>query len=255
MWNLVVSHFKSYAGWGLIFFFYLAALIWLFVTEKRKERRIVFIYMPLILLFLFLNPLSAHIMEKFAGDEIYYRLLWMLPVTITLADAATEIVIKIGGKLKVFAIAAFCALFILGGRLIYTDSRYSIAENEYHVPDDVAEICDRIVIPGREVLAAFPEEMIVYVRQYTALVVMPYGWADTEYGPIFNTDLMEAMQEEILDLDRIGTEAKEIECHYVIIDDTKESTGSMLDQGFEEYAKVEHYTIYKNPEQYFSIYY
>ncbi|MCR4617025.1 MAG: hypothetical protein K5669_02425 [Lachnospiraceae bacterium] len=248
MWNTVVSHLSSYIGWGLIIVYYLVALVYLFITEKRKERRIVFIYMPMAVLLIFINPLTAMAMKKYADDEVYYRLLWMLPVTITIADAACEAVIRLRGKAKVLVAAGMLFLIILGGRLIYTDDRFSIAENEYHVPQEVADICDEIVIPGREVRAAFPAEYLVYVRQYTALVVMPYGWDDLYvYGTDgSSTHLREELEKPTVSAEKMATEADNLSCHYIILSEDKPISGNPADYGMEEYSHVDGYVIYKN---------
>ena len=59
MWNTVFEHFRNYSGYGLIMIYYLVALAYLFVKEKRKERRLLFVYMPLAILVVFFNPLFA----------------------------------------------------------------------------------------------------------------------------------------------------------------------------------------------------
>ncbi len=254
MWNFVVTHFNSYAGWGLIFFYYLAALIWLFVTEKRKERRILFVYMPLVVLLLFFNPWIARLIIRFSDEEIYYRLLWILPVTVTLAYALTEIVARFKGKLRIALIAAFSVMIMIGGRLVYTDAGYSLAENEYHVPQAVADICDAIVIPGREVRAAFPAEHLVYVRQYTPLVVMPYGWDDIKnYGGASDEVLRDLMEGENTEAEELAERGKATQCHYLILGSDRKLIGDLTDHGFEKYAEIDGYVIYKNPDMDFTV--
>ena len=44
MWNDAVVIFQKYMGTGLIVIWFLAALAFLYFTEKQKERRIFFIY-------------------------------------------------------------------------------------------------------------------------------------------------------------------------------------------------------------------
>lgn len=254
MWSTVVSHLTSYIGWGIIFIYYLVALVYLFVTEKRKERRILFIYMPLIVLIIFLLPVTAMAMERFADDEVYYRLLWILPISITLAAAVTETIIKLKGKAKVFALAGALALIILGGRLIYTDTRFSVAENEYHVPQEVADICDALVIQGREIRVAFPKEMLVYVRQYTPLIVMPYGWDDLKYKGEEKSDskLRELLEKPAIDAEMVGKEADETSCHYIILNEEKPIAGEPESYGLEEYMHIDGYVIYKNVDRDFT---
>ena len=81
MWQLVVNNFREYVGTGFIMVLYLCALVYLLVTEKRKERRIFFVYMPLAVLVIFFNPLSARFFSDSTDENIYFRILWLLPVT------------------------------------------------------------------------------------------------------------------------------------------------------------------------------
>ena len=61
MWNDVVVLFREYMGTGLIVIWYLLSLVYLFVKEKRKPLRVLFLYVPVILLLLYFNPLLAQI--------------------------------------------------------------------------------------------------------------------------------------------------------------------------------------------------
>ena len=61
MWKVENEYFRSYMGTGLIVIWFLLSLVYLLVTEKRKPVRILFGYVPVILLLAFLNPLLARL--------------------------------------------------------------------------------------------------------------------------------------------------------------------------------------------------
>ena len=71
--------FQEYMGTGLIVLWFLVSLLYLWLTEKRKYIRVMFLYVPLVLLLVFFNPLVAKIVSQMADGEIYYRILWLLP--------------------------------------------------------------------------------------------------------------------------------------------------------------------------------
>ena len=48
--------FQEYMGTGLIMIWFLVSLLYLWITEKRKHIRIMFLYVPLLLLLIFFNP-------------------------------------------------------------------------------------------------------------------------------------------------------------------------------------------------------
>lgn len=254
MWDFVVSHFREYIGTGLIFIYYLVCVIRLFITEKRKEYRILFVYMPAIVLLLFFNPLVAKLMATFADDEIYYRIMWLIPVTVTIAYTVVDLFCSLKGKLRIAIPVLSIILLIVGGKLVYLDAEYSLAENEYHVPQSVVDICDELVIPGREVMVAFPTEMLAYVRQYTPLIVMPYGYEELKYIYQKHDDVMHAqIRSDEPNAEILFTEANNRVCHYVVIDENKEIIGNPEDYGYIEYIHIDGYAIYKSTTADFSV--
>ena len=54
--------FQEYMGTGLIVLWFLVSLLYLWLTEKRKYIRVMFLYVPLVLLLVFFNPLVAKIL-------------------------------------------------------------------------------------------------------------------------------------------------------------------------------------------------
>lgn len=70
--------FQEYMGTGLIVLWFLVSLLYLWLTEKRKYIRVMFLYVPLVLLLVFFNPLVAKIVSQMADGEIYYRILWIV---------------------------------------------------------------------------------------------------------------------------------------------------------------------------------
>lgn len=252
MWDFVVNHFKEYIGSGLIFIFYLVCVVRMVIVEKRKEYKILFVYMPAVVLVLFFNPLTAKIMKDYADEEIYYRILWLLPVSVTIAYSVADLYGRLKGRVRIVAILLAAGLIAVGGKIVYTDAEYSIAENEYHMPHTVVDICDEIVIPGREIMVAFPTEMLVYVRQYTPLIVMPYGYEELKYIKHFDP-LHELITEEETDAEDLFTEASKRGCHYIVLDENKLIIGSADEYGFEEYAHIDGYVIYKNVAADFSL--
>jgi hypothetical protein len=80
IWN----SFHAYIGNGLTFLLYVLAVVYLWVREKDKEKRILFLYLPLAILVLYFCPVSNLIFKRILGDEIIYRFLWLLPEILTL---------------------------------------------------------------------------------------------------------------------------------------------------------------------------
>lgn len=246
MWSEVIDLFREYMGTGLIVIWYLLSLVYLFVKEKRKPFRVLFLYVPIILLLLYFNPLFAEFVYGVAGSEIYYRILWLLPITVVIAFTCVQIYGELQGiKKSLWAIAA-AALLMVSGKFIYDDPYFHEAENLYHVPDSVVEICNAIEVPGREVMAVFPIELVQYVRQYSPVICMPYGREITVERWNHLSELCDAMEEEKTDLEQIAPLAKEAGCHFIILRQDKEVIGRVEDYHWVWFGETADYTIYRD---------
>jgi len=246
MWLVANEFFRLYMGTGLIVIFFLAALVYLFLTEKRRPIRILFIYMPVIVLAIFFNPLITKLVYVYADQEIYYRILWLLPVSMVLAYAVVKIYGSLQDKKRIpFAITT-AVLIMVSGSLIYNNGFFGKAENIYHVPQSVVEICDAIEVEGREVMALFPKEMLQYVRQYSPVVCMPYGREITVDRWNYWLELYDLMEAEVIRSERLCELARIHTCAYIILPEEKPVDGSLNDYDYETFGAVPGYVIYKD---------
>ncbi len=235
--------FHKYMGTGLLVIFYLAAVIYLFFREKQKSRRILFVYLPALILLIYFNPIFYMAFERFLQGEIYFRILWLLPMTVTLAYSAVMLLSQQEGKKRILLGCILAFLTLISGKLVYSNPLFSKAENLHHVPWEVVEICDRIRLEGREVKAAFPTEFLLYVRQYDATVWMPYGREELQgYYDEFYTLML---QEEI-DVGKMAELSKEESCHYVISPEVKKLIGNPEEYDFVLFFKVGEYLIFRD---------
>lgn len=238
--------FQEYMGTGLIVIWFLVSLLYLWLTEKRKYIRVMFLYVPVVLLLVFFNPFVAKVVSGLADGEIYYRILWLLPVTPVIAYAAVTLCGKLAGYRKYVGIAAALVLFMISGSLIYRNPYFQKAENAYHVPQSVVDICDAIEVPGREVMAVFPRELLQYVRQYSNLVCMPYGRDIVVSRWTVQNDLYDVMEQETIDAGELADLAREEQCVYIILPETRILVGKLEDEEYEEFARMHGYVIYKD---------
>lgn len=247
--NHAIMLFREYMGTGLIVMWFLVSLVYLFLREERKQVRILFVYVPVVLLLLFFNPCFFMLISVYMGDEIYYRILWLLPMTVVIAYTCTTIHGRLAGKKRsAFAVLAML-LMIASGRWIYSNTFFARAENLYHVPDSVVHICDAIELPGREVTAVFPLDMVQYVRQYSPVVCMPYGreiivrswneWA-------IHNPLCDAMEAEQTSASELCSLAREQSCIYIVLPVEKTISGNMQDEGYELFVETDGYRVYKD---------
>ncbi len=238
-----VDIFQKYMGSGLIVILFLAALVYLFFTEKRKQVRILLIYIPALVLLVYFNPLFYGIFYRVAGSEIYFRILWLLPVVPVLAYTGVTIYDKARDRAKLPVLAACMAVILLCGKTVYANPLFTPAQNLYHVPNYVVHVCDAIEVEGREVKAVFPKEFLLYVRQYSPVVCMPYGRDGIIYqgNPFYNL-----MESETIDAALLAEYAKGTQCHYIVLQEEKALEGDLADYDYKVFGRMDGYVIYED---------
>ena len=246
MRSFALETFVKYMGTGLMLIWFLLALLYLFVYEKRKPRRILFVYAPLVTLLLFFNPLFSRLLGALMGEEVYFRTCWILPVIMEIAYCVAEIAGRLKGRRGAAFVAAAFFTVMVSGKLVYVNPLYSLAENSYHVPDSVVHICDAIRVPGREVMAAFPKELLLYVRQYSAYVCMPYGREVVMGVPDEFYEIME--ETDSVELERLVPLSRAAGCHFIILSEDREIDGAAADYGWTIFAELDGYIIYRDNE-------
>lgn len=239
----VFQTFYNYMGTGLVVIWFLLAVLYLFFHEKRKPQRILFVYAPVIVLLLFFNPLFANLFYSLVGEEIYFRICWLLPIIAVIAYSVVVISDRLKGKTAVCFVTVSLILAVFSGKLVYSSPLYSRAENIYHVPDSVVHICDSIAVPGREVMAVFPEELLLYVRQYSPVVCMPYG---REVLMGVQDDLYSAMESDTIDMEILVPLAREKACHFVVLRQEQKLAGKPEAYDWELVLETDGYAVYRD---------
>lgn len=248
-----ITTFQNYMGIGLIIGWFLLTLVYLFVTEKRKDIRILFIYVPVLVLAVFFCPLFAELMYAMAGTETYFRMLWMLPVSMVIAYGIVHIYNRLKGRIRILWATAAAVLVMVSGTFIYSSPLFSKAQNTYHMPPAVVEICDAIEVEGREVMAVFPTELVSYVRQYKPVICMPYGrevltqiWGNY-------SELRGIMESDVVDVEHLAELAKTETCHYVILSEEKTLIGDMADYEYIHIGNFHGYDVYQDMSIYIGL--
>ena len=131
----------------------------------------------LLALAAFFFPVSAWILQKCIGAEVYWRVLWTVPVVPLLAYVGTKLV-RMPKKRIVQAAVLIVMLGVtaVSGKSIY-EGNYSRVHNYQQVPDEVAHVCNLINAHrgDGDALLATDNNLSPYIRVYDASIRMPYG--------------------------------------------------------------------------------
>lgn len=245
---------QLYIGNGSLMLLFLVSLVYLWAREKQKSIKTMLVYFSIGLLCLFFfSPLLLWV-QKLGEGEIYYRLLWLLPIGIVIPYAVTKFVSECKKAWMKYPIVVLVCLYVaIGGNCVYNAPQLTRAENAYQIPQEVVDICDAIVVPGREVKAVFPHELIQYVRQYSAFVVLTYGYDSIVERWGLNHPLEEEMRKEVSDAAILANLARESHTHYIILHNQHLVDGSLEEQEFRLFYQTEHYDVYLDKNAYLGL--
>lgn len=240
----ILSIFQQYTGVGFLTILYLLALLYLWVAEKNEQIRGILVYGASVLQALFFFP-PFYYGYQLLDQGTYYRILWLLPMTITISYAG----IKILGKYPSWGIILGVILIAVSGKSVYSNRYLSKAENAYHLPQEAVDICV-LIMPkeGQErVTGVFPDELIHFIRQYTSKIRLAYGRdylaPDWIYG---DHPLRMVMNQEEIFAEELTDMATEYGCQYIILNKAKTLNGDIQAVGMTKYAETVNYEIYRN---------
>lgn len=247
MESLVI--FKLYTGLKLLFVLTLAAWAYLLIREKNKNLRILFVYAPVLILLLFLFPVSRKAFVASGLDgATYYRVLWTIPMGMITAYGACKLFA--GHKRTGLVITA--ALIMVCGSYVYKSGYISKAENLYHIPDTVIRICELIYPEDTDeniqVTVVVPEELVYFVRQYDSRIRMPYGREMIESQWDYYNEVHAAMEEtDVIDLQNLVDACRKEYCQYIVLSKEREVKGDPQQLGLVFLADIDGYLVYLDP--------
>ena len=238
--------FKEYSGHGMIVTLFLLSLCYLWYVEKNKEKRRLLVAFPICVLIVFFCPLIIFFLEKLSEEDVFWRMLWSIPMLCIIAYAAIIFIRTLEGLKRYCSIFGIIAIIVISGDYLYNNPNYQKAENLENIPSEVIEICDHIVVEGREVMACFPAEMLMYVTQYTDYIKMPYGrevFLQPD-GVNMGTDLYEMVEQEKVDAQQLSSELRLETCHFVILRKNANIEGDLEKENWKMYYESKNYVVY-----------
>ncbi len=248
------ENMASFSGSGLVLELFFLCLLFLFFKMDEDYKKHMLLYFPLAVLVIYFMPIWAVYTSLRDDSEILYRIFWLIPVGVVVCfSCVTAISMLPKNGFRHFAFLGAVLLLIFSGEYTYGSPFYSPAENIYHVPDSVVKICEEIEVPGREIRACFPEELVSNVRQYSSVVFLTYGRASliTNYREV--SPIQELLREDIIDTKSLIKELRRTDTPYLVISEDKLFTDSLWDYDFAYVTTVEGYDIYLDNTAYIGL--
>ena len=243
---------KLYFSNPLLAILLVASAIYIIVAEKDWKKKILLGILPVVILAGFLFPVTKMVyVAAFDESDTYYRVLWLVPMYVVIGYAVCKLVFSFESKMKQrIALVASLVVVVLSGHLVYLNQYMSVAQNLYHIPQHVIDIC-KVVAPddGEErVRTAFPSELVHFVRQYDTNILMPYGremvvtqW--DYYNPVY--EVME--KPEIIEAEALLDATRQTGCRYIVLAKDRKIDKNLTTLGLKLISTVDKYNIYEDP--------
>lgn len=249
--NWIVTNWNLYWGNGSFQYLLLAAVVYL-IGWKRKKRSVQqALFYLLAVLLLFLCPLTAAIIQKCIGETVYWRVLWLLPVTPVIALAGAELPEdRHPDFLRSGLAVIFIAATIVCANSLLHSGNYTRTYNYQKVPDEVANICNLVqenADEGTEVCLAADDHIASYVRVYDPSIFMPYGRRTKGSRDSESRSLYYAINSETPDYGKIAELAASLHCSFisVAIPENFDASG-MEATGYTLIGTVNQYGVFKH---------
>lgn len=246
-WNMAVTWYQMFCGDGMYQLLYLIALILLMVHPGiEKKWKTMFWWYTVVVLILYFCPITAGIMMKVMGSDVYWRVFWILPMPELLAFCAASV--PDGRKKgKNAALAGLLVLvFVIGGKNLYQNGAYTRSANLQKVMAETIQIADYLEEQkeeGEELRVSMPDELICEIRQYDAGIYLPYGRRINEYPE--KQELWDEMNREIIRPLRLHRVLEQFGCSYVVLHSAPDQRERMEDREFQYLQTIGGYEIYK----------
>lgn len=248
----IFSLWKNYWGEGYYQYLLLAAVLYLLLKKRKQESTRQSLLYLFSVLFLFFCPLTAKIIRICIGDDVFWRVLWLLPLVPVICLAAAEFLTDRRSKLsRAVMTLVLIGLIAVCGKSMFQAGRYVLLQNHQKVPTEVTHICDLIVSEAQkdglsEIQVAADDHLASYIRVYDASILMPYGRRAMGSIDSYDRLLYEQINSDPADYDKIGKLGIHEACNFLIIPDHGEDpTDALGAYGYREIGRVNTYIIFQ----------
>ena len=244
---------KLYFANPLLAILLVASAIYIIVTEKDWKKKILLGILPMVILVGFLFPVTkiVYVAAFDEGSDTYYRVLWLVPMYMVIGYAVCKLVSGFGNRVwQRVALVISLVVIVLSGSLVYLNQYMSVAENLYHIPQHVVDICDVIKPDEGEarVRAAFPSELVHYVRQYDTNILMPFGREMVVTQWDYYNMVYEVMEKpDVINAEDLIEATRQTQCRYIVLAKDRKIDKNLSTLGLKLINTVDKYYIYEDP--------
>ncbi len=254
-----IGSYEDFFGTGLYVGLFWLAVAAMLLFEKNKKKKEFFLGQILVFSVVYLFPVTAYLIMNYCiGVTVYWRMFWLLPVTVMIAYMFTNALDYAKGRWqKTLAAALILLAVIQGGSPVYNQENFKAASNYYKLNQDVLVVCEAVSkdaqangIEKKGLIV--PNQLATEIRQYDASIRMPYGRNALRGEKISKTAsrIYDAINGGSLDATALAYYAKKGGYQYFAYM-TGEKTEDIFNAGYRFVENVGNYDIYRLEEDTF----
>ena len=252
--NVVMSMYDEYNGTGMQMALFFACLIYLLVQKKDQEKRYVFLGYTLLFFVICFCPVTAKVIMICIEESVYWRIFWLLPTVIVTAYTSVRIIMQAEEKKKRYLLLGVMLLVVgMTGSTVYNSTIFTRKQNNYKLPQDVVDICDMIEedaaangLTHRKLITG--NELVPFIRQYDAQILMPYGRETTRGGKTENENdaqIFRIMSSDVKDWEALAWYAAMEDCNYLAYPLEGGTADELLSYGYSIVGDNGAYRVYR----------
>lgn len=246
-WQIALDSYEKYAATGIVQLLLISSVIVLMIS-KKWDRKLAY-YFVLITVIIFAPPIVFVIAEHFVGDDVYWRMFWLIPSVIIIALVGTKMIEQLKNKTKQRLVFCFLLIIIiLGGKCVYNGENFTKATNSYKLPQEAVDICEMVAPDFGSTKIVVPESIVSYIRQYNPNIKMLYGRKGKERRKGKRHKILVELNSSEPDISYIAKYIKKKKYEYVVFENTSTGINDMEINGYELFGSTINYTIYKMAE-------
>lgn len=228
-----------------IFPLLLVSVACVFRLGQNRVQKLMFGLLPCIFLAVYWCPLTGMLFMRLLGENVYWRILWLILPAMVIPCAGFLIVRKFEGIRRQALFLLLMAVTALGGKSVLSREWFEASTNVYKVPQYVVSVCD-LLPENVHVLAS--NRLTPYLRLYDPSLTLAYARNALIYnaidadGPLEN--LYRAVQEPEIDLSVAAPLAREEGCTFIVLSASRTFQGEWEDYGYRKYGETDEFVIF-----------
>ena len=228
-----------------IFPLLLIVLVFIFWKEKEDMRRLLLGVLPLLFLFIYWCPLTGMLFMKLLGENVYWRILWLILLAVLIPYGFCLVISKLKGWMRQVVFLVGVAVIVLCGTPLLKSEEFQASTNDYKIPQNVVAVCD--LLPGN-VHALVSNRLMPYIRLYDPSITLDFGRNALAYNGIENPSgnqiLYAEAQKEEIDVPALAPLAKEEGCTFLVFSNSRTYSDAWESYGYKEYGHTDEFTIF-----------